>query len=95
MHTLKPMRKNLAKSLSLTSLSSNALYWALLDRLNKEKKMDEQTKGVEMEVSLGWGKENPVLFAYSLSDFFKKYGNDWRLTSKMREGFIVLIAERD
>lgn len=50
---------------------------------------------IECEISLVWAKDYPVLFAKSFIDFFGKYSAGHKIESKVKKGFITLIAHKE
>jgi hypothetical protein len=47
----------------------------------------------EIEFSTLWIKQNPELFYQSYGKFFADHANGWRISSKVGEHRITLIAE--
>lgn len=56
--------------------------------------VNEYTTRTDLEMSLGWARENPQLFADAYNKFFAEYRDGWVVSSKARSGFLTLIAER-
>lgn len=49
---------------------------------------------VEIEISIVWAAENPELFKKTYQEFFDSHSTDHEIRSKVRRGYITLIAER-
>ena len=47
---------------------------------------------IEVEFMISWARENPELFEKRFNKFFDDHAEKYRITSKARKGFIVLLA---